>query len=209
MMRRTMGRSTQVLIVLGIIGALFVTDAAALSLRKLCRRECRSALLSCTTAGKTRKECRRTLLGACRRQGLIACLLPATTTSTSVTSTTTSPEETTTTTAPVFGDCTTYTERLDPLDPRTVSFTSFAYSPRCLEIRAGQIVRFTGPFSFHPLVPGQIFNGAGQPDATSPIPPTSFGTSINVTFPDPGIFPYYCDLHGTTNSMTGVVLVVP
>ncbi len=77
---------------------------------------------------------------------------------------------------------------------------TFAVSPRCVEIQAGQSVTWTGDFVTHPLE-------ADQGDAPNPIASANLaGPSATVTFPKAGTFGYKCTVH---SSMIGAVLVTP
>ena len=81
----------------------------------------------------------------------------------------------------------------------------FAFAPKCLTIAAGQQVTFVGAFATHPLaagVPGDTRGGSPG----NPIPLTSSGTTVTVTFPRAGVFPYVCGMHGFLG-MNGVVVV--
>ena len=76
----------------------------------------------------------------------------------------------------------------------------------CVRVDAGTVVRWEGNFALHPLVGGE------QPteDATSPIAGHTVmndGTTdfVEVTFPNGGDYPYFCDNHAA--SMNGVVFV--
>lgn len=81
----------------------------------------------------------------------------------------------------------------------------FSFSPRCLTIAAGQDVTWMGAFSTHPLNPGVPGNARGG-DPGNPIPVTSTGTSVTVSFPRPGTYPFVCGMHAFLG-MTGVVVV--
>lgn len=93
-----------------------------------------------------------------------------------------------------------------PLADRTVTVQGLAYSPRCLRIAVGQSVTFSGSFSSHPFRGGVVEGGNEVADPSSPITPTSTGTTATFTFPNAGVFPYYCDPHGLFG-MSGVVYV--
>ena len=94
---------------------------------------------------------------------------------------------------------------------RTVGFGGehgsggFSFSPKCLTIAAGQDVTWVGAFSTHPLTRGVPGNTSGG-DAGNPIPTTMTGTSVTVSFPRPGTYPYVCGMHAFLG-MTGVVVV--
>jgi plastocyanin len=88
-----------------------------------------------------------------------------------------------------------------------ISF-GYSYSPSCITVKAGTNVRWSGPFSTHPLSP---FTTLGtQPN---PIPPTNGGNSKTHTFASEGAYGYYCTLHGAESEssagMCGAVFVVP
>jgi plastocyanin len=91
--------------------------------------------------------------------------------------------------------------------PTTITFgPTFAYSPRCLTVHAGSSVTWSGDFASHPLMPA-----TSRGTTPSPIMPTSTGTSATVMFPNAGLYPYYCNFHGspTGAGMAGVVQVIP
>jgi plastocyanin len=115
---------------------------------------------------------------------------------------------------PVFNGCTPgmYVDRSAADADRTVGFAGangsdeFGYSPACIVVAAGQAVTFIGTFAVHPLSPGisPIDTDAGV--GANPIPETASGAMLTVTFPAPGTFPYYCEMHYATG-MYGVVHV--
>lgn len=77
------------------------------------------------------------------------------------------------------------------------------YTNRCVKIKAGQSVTFTGEFPNHPL---QSFAG----DTPSPIPAITDNVpsgSLTITFPNAGSFGYRCQAHPLV--MNGAVKVVP
>ena len=96
-----------------------------------------------------------------------------------------------------------------PSASRAVTFGSgpnpFSYSPNCLRVTQGQSVTFMGAFSVHPLAPGVQGNPSASP-ADNPIPATTTGSQVEVTFPRAGVFPFFCTVHGA-GGMTGVVRV--
>jgi plastocyanin len=218
-----------------IAAALPTRDAAAFSRRKECRLACVAAIDDCVAAGGKPRRCKRQILKRCRHDGTSACAPPSTTTTTSEETTTSVPGgststspgatsttslEVTTTSEPVGTTTTlpspmngcTYIEALDRSAPgalRTIVFDYYYYSPPCIRIAAGQTATFQGSFVTHPLVGGTIVDMTKMPDATSPIPFTSSGTSKDVSFPAAGTFPYYCDAHGADFGMYGVVYVDP
>lgn len=113
-----------------------------------------------------------------------------------------------------YHGCTTFIDRSTPGDTRTVEFggaVGLAYAPKCLRIRAGQTVTFNGAFSDHPLsrgvAPSRATSNPAAP-ANNPIVGTAGGTTAAFTFPDAGLFPYYCEAHQDMG-MFGVVEVIP
>lgn len=72
---------------------------------------------------------------------------------------------------------------------------------RCMKIKVGQIVRWQGLFSFHPLQPK-------DGDSPNPITPFSAATPdfYEISFPNAGTFGFVCGAHPT---MTGAIFVVP
>ncbi|MCC6898474.1 MAG: hypothetical protein IT377_05835 [Polyangiaceae bacterium] len=92
----------------------------------------------------------------------------------------------------------------------TVQFTG-KYTPRCLKVKVDTTVTWKGNFLAHPLWPSAC---AGDV-ADNPIHDVSDfeQTSLAITFPKPGFFPYYCPDHASDtpspNGMCGVVYVVP
>jgi plastocyanin len=77
---------------------------------------------------------------------------------------------------------------------------TFAVSPRCVQIKAGQSVTWTGIFTTHPLE-------ADQGDKPNPISTADLsGASTTVTFATPGTYGFKCQVHAT---MMGAVLVTP
>jgi len=103
--------------------------------------------------------------------------------------------------SPDIGPCSTGVNGCTSFTPTsTITFTSFAYSPRCSQVTANTPVTFSGDFSFHPL--SQI---CGPVDA---IPHTTSGTSLTVTFTTPGTYGFWCDAHHNVD-MAGAIQVVP
>jgi plastocyanin len=111
---------------------------------------------------------------------------------------------------PVFNGCTTamFMDQSAQAASRAVAFPNgnLTYSPKCILINAGQAVTFNGAFSGHPLKPGAAgVATAGSPN--NPIPAnTNTGTTLAVTFPTAGDYPYFCSLHDGSG-MNGVVRV--
>ena len=208
--------------------------ACATSLRKQCRIGCGAAIDACVAEGGKRRRCKRQTLKQCRREGMETCLAATTTTTTVADATTTTvpagstttlpaggttstvPVETTTTTSlPALQGCTFAgaDDRRDPAADRTITFVNYSYSPMCMRVKLGQSVTFVGgggqSFLGHPLVGGRIISGTPFPDPGSPITPTSSGSSKTFVMTIAGTCPYYCDNHGVSQNMVGVVYVDP
>jgi plastocyanin len=96
--------------------------------------------------------------------------------------------------------CATFTD-LTGGATATITFTSFAYTPRCAMVKVGQTVVFQGDFSFHPLS-----ETCGPVDA---IPHTTSGGTLSFSLATAGTYGYQCDAHHATNDMVGAIQVVP
>ncbi|HEX7663240.1 MAG TPA: plastocyanin/azurin family copper-binding protein, partial [Polyangiaceae bacterium] len=76
----------------------------------------------------------------------------------------------------------------------------------CAHIKAGQTVKWTGDFTSHPLAAHDDRADAG---GGSPNPITSGATSgsssVTITFPNPGVYGYWCTVHQTM--MMGAIVV--
>ncbi|NUP13617.1 MAG: hypothetical protein HOW73_46875 [Polyangiaceae bacterium] len=90
--------------------------------------------------------------------------------------------------------------------PYTIVSEGTEYSPKCLDVPAGATVKFEGDFVTHPLSGGVIEDGVGIADEGSPIPSVSSGSAVDVAFPTPGIFGFYCSHHASLG-MGGAVRV--
>ncbi len=88
----------------------------------------------------------------------------------------------------------------------TITFSGINYTPKCVRVKAGTVVTFSGDFTLHPLVGGEVVSGTKTPDPNSPIVETSTGMSAMFTLSTAGTYPFYCDVHATVG-MTGVVFV--
>lgn len=102
-----------------------------------------------------------------------------------------------------FAGCTTFEDRTAAGAERTVTFQDFAYTPKCIRIKAGQALLFQGDFDRHPLVTSC---GPSLPlDHRSGMTPASFVLSA------PGRYGYYCLDHGNAvgEVMSASVDVVP
>jgi plastocyanin len=192
-------------------GAWSPPNADAVSRRKECRLSCTAAIDACVATGGKRRRCKRQILRQCRREGVPTCMVTTTTTTSADVTTTAAPGTTTTTTLPAINGCTSadVIDRRAPTADRTVEFADFAYLPRCIRIRAGQSVTFSGIFASHPLVGGEVAGGVKTPDPTSPIPSVDTGELQDVPFAAAGTFPYYCDNNAVDHAMAGVVFVDP
>ncbi len=82
------------------------------------------------------------------------------------------------------------------------------YSPACIRISQGAVVRFNVDFVSHPTFGGVVSGGTATFDPTSPIGAHTSGTTVDVFFANVGEFPYYCDFH-YPGGMMGSVLVDP
>lgn len=100
-----------------------------------------------------------------------------------------------------FAGCTSFSD--GTTGTPTVSFPGLAYDPKCLRVKVGQTVSFSGSFSAHPL------EQACGPATV--IASTSTGSSASFSFSKPGLYGYYCTLHGTSagSGMAGAIEVVP
>src|SRR2546425_1412640 len=66
----------------------------------------------------------------------------------------------------------------------TVTFSgspAFAYSPKCFVASAGTRGIFSTNFQLHPLIGGEEIDGTKGPDPSSPITPTTSGSSAAFT----------------------------
>lgn len=95
--------------------------------------------------------------------------------------------------------CTTFEDHTG--GPFTITFTDFAYTPRCTKVSVGQPITFSGDFTFHPLS-----ETCGPVDA---IPRKTSGSTETVTFTTAGTYGFQCDRHHATNDMVGAIQVVP
>ncbi len=83
----------------------------------------------------------------------------------------------------------------------------FDLAPSCVRVSPETAVTFSGDFSFHPLVGGTVVGMVLTPDAASPVPSTSTGTTAVVSTATPGAYGFYCASH--PEAMQGVIYVVP
>jgi plastocyanin len=99
----------------------------------------------------------------------------------------------------------------DYVEGTTVNFPGaggLTYDPKCLKVKAGATVKFTGMFASHPLSPS-----LQRGDKTdNPIKETKTGTEASFTFPKAGNFAYFCEFHGAGDGnmfMVGNIWVTP
>lgn len=92
----------------------------------------------------------------------------------------------------------------------TVPFTG-KYNPRCMKATPGVTVTWTGNFLAHPLLPSSCAGDVADNPVHDVDDPNK--TSLSITFPAVGTFPYYCPDHAndvpSPAGMCGVVYVVP
>jgi plastocyanin len=106
-----------------------------------------------------------------------------------------------------FAGCGSYQDQTAPASNRIVVFDFAFYSPKCMRIKAGQMVTFVGAFGSHP------FNWScqeGGPVTNDP-PGGATPSQAAYTFNTPGYYSYYCGVHGTSggSGMSGSIEVVP
>jgi plastocyanin len=82
---------------------------------------------------------------------------------------------------------------------------SFEFAPACIIVDADAEVRFSGNFSVHHVVGGVIEDSRAKPDPASPIPNVSAGNLAPFRPAEPGVYPFYCDVHWP-GGMTGVII---
>ena len=89
-------------------------------------------------------------------------------------------------------------------DATTVTSAGAIYTPSCIRIRRGASVTFLSTFDTHPLAGGTVTEEIATPEPESPIQPTSSGDQASFTFPDSGVYGYYCDFHASIGMMGAV-----
>jgi plastocyanin len=100
--------------------------------------------------------------------------------------------------APVNG-CSTFTDLT--AGTATIEFGGALgnnYAPRCVQVKVGQPVTFSGEFGTHPLT-----QSCGPNQS---VPSKSSGTSTTVTFASAGTWGFKCTVHA---GMNGAIDVVP
>ncbi|WP_170319981.1 plastocyanin/azurin family copper-binding protein [Polyangium spumosum] len=99
---------------------------------------------------------------------------------------------------------------LTAMSATTVTFSSLSYTPKCIKVKAGTVVTFSGSFANHPLQGGYMdLANLPTPAASGPfVPVTDAGTSKGFTLSTQGTYPFYCVPHASLG-MNGAVFVVP
>lgn len=96
---------------------------------------------------------------------------------------------------PGYAGCNTFT------DGTTITFPNVndTYSPKCLRVRVGQQVTFSGDLADHPL------QQSCGPAANA------ISGGATATFTVPGVYGYWCTDHGSSggSGMAGAIEVVP
>lgn len=91
-----------------------------------------------------------------------------------------------------------------------ITFGGTSYSPAQLMVTAGSKVIFRGNFSAHPLHPESKSISCTEDTANTPITAKTSGTDdLEVTFPNAGTFPFYCQVHCSIAGMRGMITVTP
>ena len=89
----------------------------------------------------------------------------------------------------------------------TIAFAGIEYAPKCVRIKSGTTIIFSGNFASHPLVGGEVIGTTGTPDRGSPIPETSTGSELKFTLMSiPNVYPYYCTAH-VSSGMMGAIFI--
>jgi hypothetical protein len=96
-------------------------------------------------------------------------------------------------------DCSTFEDRTATTSSRTMpwSLPLASAADRCMQIKVGQTVTFSGDFTSHPI----RASGGDSPNPISNIPKTTG----EVTFDDTGVYGFQCELHP---EMRGAIKVV-
>jgi plastocyanin len=85
-----------------------------------------------------------------------------------------------------------------------ITFAGIEYTPRCVRVRAGSMLVFSGNFATHPLVGGTVNGSTATPDSASPVPATSSGSELTFSLSAPGTVPYYCTAHAGSGMMGAI-----
>jgi plastocyanin len=105
--------------------------------------------------------------------------------------------------AAAFAGCADYTDATATDAARTITFSGGSYTPKCLKLRQGQAVTFSGTFSSHPLE-----QSCGPVGAIAAV---NAGKTATYTLGAAGDYGYFCNFHGdaTGSGMSGSIRVVP
>jgi plastocyanin len=86
----------------------------------------------------------------------------------------------------------------------TITFAGIEYTPRCVRIRAGSMIVFSGNFAAHPLVGGTVNGSTATPDPASVVPGTSSGSEVSFALSKAGAHPYYCSIRASSGMMGAI-----
>ncbi len=102
-----------------------------------------------------------------------------------------------------FAGCASFVDATAAAADRTVHFQDYSYDPKCLMVRVGQIVTFSGDFIRHPLTP------SCGPELLLEYRDTATAASFEMDAV--GIYGYHCLDHGDPqgDAMSGAIQVVP
>jgi plastocyanin len=102
-----------------------------------------------------------------------------------------------------FAGCVSFTDATAANADRTIHFQDYSYAPKCLMIRSGQTVTFSGDFIRHPLTP------SCGPELL--LEYRDIGTTASFVLESSGTYGYYCLDHGNPQGdvMSGAIEVVP
>jgi plastocyanin len=103
-----------------------------------------------------------------------------------------------------YAGCSSYQDATSNNPTITFGTGGNIYDPKCVKVKVGQSVTFSGTFAVHPLAQASC-----APAQT--ITSTSSGTTATFTFNTPGVYGFYCTVHGTPQGtgMAGSIMVVP
>lgn len=109
--------------------------------------------------------------------------------------------------APTLNGCTQATA-LDMTSMSSVTITQagLSFTPPCIRVRTGTVVRFDVAFAFHPLRAGEVVGTMVSSDPSSPIRSTDTGNTASFTMSAAGAYGYYCAVHYVAG-MYGAIFV--
>jgi plastocyanin len=87
-----------------------------------------------------------------------------------------------------------------------IAASGISYTPKCVKVSKGGMVKFAMDFSIHPLKPSATRGNTTD----NPIKDTSTGMDATFTFPKAGFFGFFCNVHGMADdgkNMNGVIWV--